>query len=112
MLVNVNSRDAPPLNRPAGLASFTMPEARAPLGMATLPSTSTGSLTEAVKVWPGWLILEPTGSSRTTEITVSTGTTMGRGRGAASRSLAGLLAAAPESGAAEDEFGSVADACC
>jgi hypothetical protein len=57
------------------------------------------------------LILEPTGSSSTTEITVSAGTTIGRGRGGASRT-AGLLEPAPESGVEDDEFGSAAAACC
>ena len=47
MLVSVSSSCAPPLKRPAGLASLTMPVARAPFGMASLPSTSTGSRTEA-----------------------------------------------------------------
>src|SRR5216684_5976289 len=110
MLTSVSSSDAPPLKRPAGLASFTMPVARAPFGMATLPSTSTGSRTVAEKFCPGVLILEPTRSSNTTEITVSAGTTSGRGRGGAS--LAGLLELAPESGVDVDEFGSVAAACC
>src|ERR1700730_16422165 len=105
MLVRVNSSDAPPLKRPAGLASFTMPEARAPFGMASLPSTSTGSRTAAGQVCPGGLVFEPTGSSSTTEITVSAGTTIGFGRGGASLT-AGLLEVAPESG--EDEFASVA----
>src|SRR6266478_2646893 len=110
MLASVSSSDAPPLKRPAGLAFFTMPVARAPLGMATLPSTSTGSRTVAEKFWPGVLILEPTGSSSTTEITVSAGTTMGLGRGGAS--LAGLLELAPGSGVDGDEVASVAGACC
>src|SRR6266404_1663723 len=110
MLTSVSSSDAPPLKRPAGLAFFTMPVARAPFGMATLPSTSTGSRTVAEKFCPGVLILEPTGSSSTTAITVSAGTTRGRGRGGAS--LAGLLELAPGSGVDEDEFGSVAAACC
>jgi hypothetical protein len=59
------------------------------------------------------LILEPTGSSSTTEITVSAGTTIGLGRGGASLTADLLeLAGAPESGAAEfgAEFGSVAAA--
>src|SRR5260370_25078923 len=110
MVASVSSCCAPPLKRPAGLASLTMPVARAPLGMATLPSTATGWLTVAVNCWPEVLILEPTGSSNTTEITVSAGTTIGLGRGGASR--AGLAELAPDSDDCEDEFGSVAAACC
>src|ERR1700719_1419370 len=109
MLASVSSSCAPPLKRPAGLASFTIPVARAPLGMATRPSTSTGSRTDAENCCPGALILEPTGSSSTTEITVSAGTTIGLGRGGASLA-ADWLELAPESG--EDEFASVAAACC
>src|ERR1700686_870341 len=107
MLSNVSSSEAPPLKRPAGLAFLTTPVARAPLGIALLPSTSTGWLTVAAKFWPGELILEPTGSSRTTLITVSAGTTMGLGRGA---SALGAERADSEDG--DDEFASVAEDCC
>ena len=81
MLVRVSDSTAPPLNLPAGLASLTKPEARAPLGMASLPSTSIGTWKVAENAWPGVLILEPTAWSRRTEMTVSAGTIRGRGGG-------------------------------
>src|ERR1700680_1643487 len=84
MEVSSSSSTAPPLNRPAAFASFTIPEARAPLGIATLPSISTGASTVATNLWPVVLIFDPTASSRTTEIDVSAGTTIGLGFGAAS----------------------------
>jgi len=52
--------------------------------MANLPSISTGTSTVAENLWPVVLLFDPTGSSRTTEIAVSTGTMMGFGLGAAS----------------------------
>src|ERR1700720_4682765 len=79
MLVRMSERAAPPLNLPAGLASFTKPEGRAPLGMACLPSASIGTWTVAENPCPGVLILEPTAWSRRTEMTVSAGTIRGRG---------------------------------
>src|SRR6266566_2759689 len=45
-------RTAPPLKRPRGTACTTLPEASAPLGTATLPSTSIGVATLAVSC--GW----------------------------------------------------------
>src|SRR5437868_10730047 len=98
MLVKVSSSVAAPLKRPAGLASLTWPVTLAPLGIATLPLTSTGSRMLAAKRWPGVLIFEPTGSSRVTARTVSAGTTMGRGLGGASL---GVDLAESEAGAAE-----------
>ena len=68
---------APPLKRPADLASRTIPVTRAPFGIATLPSTSTGEATVAEKFWPAAEVLEPIASSRTTVIVVSAGTTRG-----------------------------------
>jgi len=47
-----------------------MPEARAHLGMATRPSTSTGSRNEALKL-TGWLVLRANRFVEPTEITVS-----------------------------------------
>src|SRR5581483_2621534 len=99
MLVRVSSRAAPPLKRPAGFASFTMPVAGAPLGITTLPSTSTGSSTVAEKVWPDVAVLELRASSVTTAIFVSAGTTMGSETGAGARAGAG----AEESGEAKAE---------
>src|SRR5215813_4877791 len=113
MLARVSSREAPPLKRPAGLASFTRPVARAPLGIQTLPSTSMGAFTVAEKFCPGRLILDPTDSSKTTVITVSAGTTTGFGRAAASRAAvleAEAPPAAPESG--EGEAASLEACCC
>jgi hypothetical protein len=48
--VNRNCRDAPPLKRPSGFASTTVPEADAPAGIAVLPSTVTALANVAVKV--------------------------------------------------------------
>src|SRR5947209_20356270 len=106
MLASVNSSDAPPLKRPAAFASFTIPVACAPLGISVLPSTSTGALTVAEKFWPGVLVFEPIASSNTTAITVSAGTTIGLGRGAASFAT-GLEALDDASGA--DELASFPD---
>src|ERR1051326_4366084 len=100
MLARVNSSDAPPLKRPAAFASFTIPVACAPLGIAVFPSTSTGALTVAEKFCPGVLVFEPIASSNTTAITVSAGTTIGFGRGGASFA-AGLEALDDPSGADE-----------
>jgi hypothetical protein len=58
-----------------------------------------------VKVWPDELVLEPIVSSRTTEISVSAGTTSGLGRGGASF-FAGV-AALSEAEAGEEDEGSV-----
>src|SRR5215467_2127670 len=82
MLVSSRASDAPPLKRPAALASFTTPSARAPLGMATLPSTSTGSWIVAENLSPELAVLELTVWSSTTAITVSAGTTRGFGSSA------------------------------
>src|SRR2546427_11057869 len=68
---------APPLKRPADLASRTIPVTRAPFGIATLPSTSTGAATEAEKFWPVAEVLEPIASSSKTVIVVSAGTIRG-----------------------------------
>ena len=73
--VKRNCREAPPLKRPSGLASTTVPEAAAPAGIAVLPSTETGLARVAVKVWPGELILEPTACPSRTVNTVPAGTT-------------------------------------
>src|SRR5262245_28480608 len=70
-------RTAPPLKRPADFASRMIPVARAPFGIATLPSTSTGAETVAEKFWPVVDVFEPIDSSKTTEIVASAGTTMG-----------------------------------
>src|SRR5215470_2791684 len=82
MLVNSRARDAPPLKRPAAFASFTTPSARAPLGIATLPSISTGDSMVAENLSPEWAVLELMVWSSTTEITVSAGTTRGFGSSA------------------------------
>src|SRR5438105_13480964 len=82
MLVSSRARAAPPLKRPAALASFTTPSARAPLGMATLPAMSTGDSMVAENLSPAWAVLELMVWSSTTEITVSAGTTRGFGSSA------------------------------
>src|SRR6266700_2496750 len=79
MLVNSSASVAPPLKRPAAFASFTTPSARAPLGMATLPSISTGDSIVAENLSPAWAVLELMDWSSTTEMTVSAGTTSGFG---------------------------------
>src|SRR5262249_15531445 len=56
---NLTCKTAPPLKRPSGLASTTVPDASAPAGITALPLTSTGLLSVALKLCPGWLILEP-----------------------------------------------------
>src|SRR5260370_11988001 len=83
MLDSATERTAPPLKWPAAFASRTIPVARAPFGITILPSTSTGEATVAEKFWPEEEVLEPSASSRTTEIVVSAGTVMGLGDSAA-----------------------------
>src|ERR1019366_6729985 len=77
MDVSCNCRRAPPAKWPRGCASTTVPEALAPAGMATLPATSTGLARVAEKLWPGWLILEPTAWPRRTVSCAPAGTVMG-----------------------------------
>src|SRR5579863_6863560 len=79
MLLSETASTAPPLNRPADFASRTIPVARAPFGIATRPFTSIGEETVAAKVCPFDDVLEPTGSSSTTEIVVSAGIVIGFG---------------------------------
>src|SRR5437763_7095316 len=67
-------RTAPPLKRPRGTAWTTLPEASAPLGTATLPSTSIGVATLALNWSPELLSLEPTAFARRTVMTVPAGT--------------------------------------
>src|SRR5690242_19472191 len=95
MLVSSSARLAPPLKRPATLASLTTPLARAPLGMATLPSISTGDSTVAVKESPERAVFELMIWSRTTGMTVSAGTTRGLG---SSAFLIALVADSPVDG--------------
>jgi hypothetical protein len=75
--VRRNCSEAPPLKRPSGFASTTVPEAAAPEGIAVLPSTTTGLARVAAKVCPGELILEPTVCPSRTVYTVPAGTTRG-----------------------------------
>src|SRR5262249_22869486 len=75
--VNFTCNTAPPLNRPSGFASTTVPEASAPAGISVFPSTCTGLESEAVKLCPGWLILDPTACPRRTVNIVPAGTTDG-----------------------------------
>src|SRR5215510_9404182 len=98
MLVSSSDNTAPPLNRPAALASLTTPSARAPLGMATLPSTSTGDSTVAVNFSPELAVFELIVWSSTTAMTVSAGTISGFGSSAL---LTALFADSPADG---DEF--------
>src|SRR5215472_7734879 len=82
MLVSSSARWAPPLKRPAAFASFTTPSARAPLGIATLPSISTGDSMVEENLSPELAVLELMVWSSTTEMTVSAGTTSGFGSSA------------------------------
>src|SRR5437868_13010148 len=88
MEVSLSSRAAPPLKRPSGFASTTVPVALAPAGMRTLPSRSTGLATVAEKLCPGWLIFEPTDSPSRTVITAPAGITAGAASGLAFSVLA------------------------
>ena len=63
----------------ADFASRTTPVARAPFGIAIFPSISIGEETVAEKFWPVSEVFELSGSSRTTVIVVSAGTTSGFG---------------------------------
>src|SRR5438034_11637052 len=67
-------RTAPPLKRPRGTAWTTLPEASAPLGTTTFPSTSTGVATLALNWSPELLSLDPTALARRTVMTVPAGT--------------------------------------
>jgi len=73
-----NCSEAPPLKRPRGFASTTVPLAAAPAGIAVLPSTETGLASVAVKVSPAELIFEPTACPRRTVKTVPAGTIKAR----------------------------------
>ncbi len=94
--VNRNCSEAPPLKRPSGLASTTVPDALAPAGIAVLPSTETGLAKVAVKVSPGELILEPTDCPRRTVNTVPAGTTKALGASGFMLDIAVLDMAEPE----------------
>ena len=98
--VKRNSREAPPLKRPKGFASTTVPEAAAPAGIAVLPSTVIGLATVAVKVSPALLILEPTACPSRTVSTVPAGTTKGFGGSGFMAVIAVFDIAEPELGAA------------
>src|SRR5690348_13672474 len=74
---SVTRSTAPPLNRPRGAASATVPVAAAPAGITVLPATSTGFATVAEKLSPAWLVFDPTAWPSRTVMTVSAGTTMG-----------------------------------
>src|SRR5581483_2663419 len=80
--ISLTARLAPPLNLPKGLASVTVPDADAPEGITSLPSTWTGSARVAVKDCPAWLVLELSASPRRTVRTVPAGITTGLGASA------------------------------
>ena len=77
MLESTSERTAPPLKRPADLASRTTPVARAPLGTAIFPAISIGVETVAEKFCPDSEVFELSDSSRTTVMVVFAGTTNG-----------------------------------
>src|SRR5713101_4894012 len=71
---SASCRTAPPLKRPRGTAWTTLPEASAPLGTTTFPSTSTGVATLAWNWSPELLSFDPTAFARRTVMTVPAGT--------------------------------------
>src|SRR5512146_1350180 len=95
MLLRITRRRAPPLKRPSGAASATVPEAVAPWGITTWPLTATGWATVALNESPLLLILEPTAWPRRTVIAWPAGISATAGVLAASLPLA-----APPLGAA------------
>src|SRR5712692_5799986 len=70
---SASCRAAPPLKRPRGTAWTTLPEASAPLGTTTFPSTSTGVATLALNWSPELLNLDPTALARRTVMMVPAG---------------------------------------
>src|SRR2546425_4757345 len=73
--VSFSCSEAPPLKRPSGFASTTVPVAVAPEGITVLPAISTGVATVAEKLCPGSLIFDPTDCSSRTVIIVPAGMT-------------------------------------
>src|SRR5579872_337635 len=80
---NFNSRSAPPLKCPIGLASTTSPVTRAPEAMTSSPFTVTARASVPPNVWPGWLIFEPTSSASWMVSTLPAGIVIVTGRGGA-----------------------------
>src|SRR5271166_2196451 len=78
-LIEVRCKDrlAPPAKRPSGLASVTLPVTAAPSGIAVLPSITTELARVPGKLWPAWLILDPTAWPRRTVRAVPAGMMIG-----------------------------------
>src|SRR6266581_4593733 len=77
MELRVSCSRAPPLKRPKGAASVTIPLAALPTGITTLPSACTGWATVALKVSPLLLILDPTERPKRTVMMVPAGSATG-----------------------------------
>ncbi|PYX09758.1 MAG: hypothetical protein DMG88_04680 [Acidobacteria bacterium] len=75
MEVSFSLSNAPPLKRPSGLASTTVPVALVSAGITVLPATSTGLVTVAEKLCPASLIFDPTACPSRTVIIVPAGMT-------------------------------------
>ena len=86
-------RTAPPLKRPWGTASMTLPSTSAPLGSTTLPPDSTGVAIVALKWSPVLLVFEPWVLASRTVRTVPAGSVTSLGP----NKLADLLEGALES---------------
>jgi len=89
MLFKRRLRVAPPLKRPDAWASVTVPTALVPAGISVVPLTTTGEEKVASKLWPSWLILDPTACTSLTRSVVPAGITTGAGGGVASTGGAG-----------------------
>src|SRR6266478_7810702 len=70
-------RTAPPLKRPWGTASATLPSTSAPWGSTTLPPDSTGVVIVALKWSPVLLVFDPTVLASRTVRTVPAGRVTG-----------------------------------
>ena len=103
-------RVAPPLKRPEAWASVTVPTALVPTGTTVLPLTTTGEENVASKLWPGSLILDPTGCTSRTRRVVPAGITTGGGGGGGVGSTAGGGAVASMgAGSGADEAGELGE---
>ena len=77
--VRARSSSPSPFTFPLALALTTEPATGEDAGMATLPPTLTGLTRVAVKLWPVWLVFEPSACPVRTVMVVPAGTTMGGG---------------------------------
>src|SRR6202162_1762150 len=84
-------RDAPPLKRPWGTASTTLPSASAPLGSTTLPPDSTGVTIVALKWSPVLFVFDPRVLASRTVMTVPAGSATSLGPKKLADLLGGVL---------------------